>query len=487
LLGMLSSIRFLYRKIYAFLEANPFLGSLFVAFGTLLLYYRTLVREVGWGDSAELALSAYQLGLTHPPGYPLYTLLGKLVSLFFDDPAVGTNLLSAVCTSLAIGVMSLVIHQVTRSPLIAIFAPVLFAVLPNIWDMAVVAEVYNVNIFFLGCSIYFFIRVERSQFTTFLPSSALFFGLSLGTYQANLLLLPAFLLALLIGTPRHKLVKNLFVFGSIVSLIWLAFLSYTILRSYAPVAVGGPLDSVDKILVYVSGSELRPGFPADIHFYTDRLEAHTSLFSKNFLYLAVPVGLLGALTLFKSRRNTAIFLAAAFLINFLFFSFYAVSDYFTMPTPSYYIFSIWIGCGLAFLSRIQPVNEKKLELASVVFCIALVMLQVRGQLSARVERSNTFPVTELVLFALDEFPEDAIVISRWERYAPMLYFQQVYKVREDVTLVVSNEFLDQINEYSLRFPDRALLIDNKSDVLVEEYTIKRYFRRWFLIVAPNEQ
>ncbi|RPI67958.1 MAG: hypothetical protein EHM38_09090 [Geobacteraceae bacterium] len=103
------------------------------------------------------------------------------------------------------------------------------------------------------------------------------------------------------------------------------------------------------------------------------------------------------------------------------------------------------------------------------------------------ERSNTFPVTELVLFALDEFPEDAIVISRWERYAPMLYFQQVYKVREDVTLVVSNEFLDQINEYSLRFPDRALLIDNKSDVLVEEYTIKRYFRRWFLIVAPNEQ
>jgi hypothetical protein len=484
---MLASSRILYRKLYAFLEANPLPGAFFVASGMLLLHLRTLVREVGWGDSAELALSAYQLGLTHPPGYPFYTLLGKLMSLFFDDPAVGTNLLSAVCTGLAVGVMSLTIHELARSPLIAISAPALFSVLPNIWDMAVVAEVYNVNIFFLGCSIYFFLRAERSQFTAFLPSSALFFGLSLGSYQANLLLIPAFLLALLIGIPRHKLVKNLFVFGSIISVIWLAFLSYTILRSYAPVAVGGPLDSVGKTLVYVSGSELRPGFPADIHFYTDRLQAHTSLFAKNFLYLAVPIGLLGALTLFKSGRNAAIFLVAAFLINFLFFSFYAVSDYFTMPTPSYYIFSIWVGCGLAFLSRIRPVNEKTLEFAGLIFCIALVMVQVRGQLSARVDRSNTYPVTELVLSALKEFPEDAIVISRWERYAPLLYFQQVYKVREDVTLVVSNEFMDQINKYSLQSPERALLIDNRSDVLTEKYTIKRYFRRWFLIVAPNRQ
>ncbi|GAB4463536.1 MAG: hypothetical protein Kow0070_24180 [Anaerolineales bacterium] len=467
------------------MDANPVLGAVLAAVSAFLLYFKTLIWEVGWGDSAELALASYRLGLTHPPGYPLYTFLGKLMSLFFDDPAVGTNMLSAVCTALAVGVMSLTIHELTRSPLIAIASPMIFAALPNIWDMAVVAEVYNVNIFLLGCSIYFFLRADRSQFAKFLPLSAFFFGLSLGTYQANLLMLPSFLLILLIGSPRRRLVKNFFQFGVIVAVIWLAFLSYTIIRSYAPVTAGGPLDSFGKVLVYISGSELRPAYPADAYFYLARLQEHTSLFSANFLYAAVPVGLLGALALFKPRRNAAIFLSAAFLLNFLFFSFYAVSDYFTMPTPSYYIFSIWVGSGLAVISRSWLANEKALEFAGLVFCVALVLAQVRGQASARVERSNTYPVTELILPALKEFPKDAVVISRWERYAPLLYFQQVYGVREDVTLVVSDDFLSQIQAYSLQSPSRAILIDNHSEALMEKYAIKRYFRRWFILLKPT--
>lgn len=482
---MFVSLHSFYRRLYAFLDNSPIAAAVIPAVGALALYLRTLIWEAGWGDSAELALASYQLGLTHPPGYPLYTLLGKLASLFFADPAVGVNLLSAVCTALAVGVMSLTIRELTHSPLIAISTPLLFAVLPNIWDMAVVAEVYNVNILFVGCSLYFFIRAVRSQFAKFVPLSALFFGLSLGTYQANLLLLPAFLLALLIALPRRRLSRSLLVFVSLVAVLWLAFLFYTILRSYAPVVTRGPLDTFDKALVYISGAELRPGFPADVRFYVQRLQEHTRLFAGNFLYLAVPFGMLGAGALFKERRYIAIFLLAIFLINFLFFSFYAVSDYFTMPTPSYYVFAIWVGYGLAALSRVRVAHEKALEFASLVFCMALIAALVRGQLSARLDRSNAAEVTELVLFALKESPQNAIVISRWERYAPMLYFQQVYKVREDVTLVVSDDFMNQIMDYSRRFPERPILIDNHSDALVEKYKVRRYFRRWFLLESPR--
>jgi hypothetical protein len=156
-----------------------------------------------------------------------------------------------------------------------------------------------------------------------------------------------------------------------------------------------------------------------------------------------------------------------------------------MPTPSYYIFSIWVSCGLAVTWRARIANETALEFASLVFCVALVMAQVRGQVFARVDRSNSRPVTELILPALEEFPKDAIVISRWERYAPLLYFQQVYGVREDVTLVVSDDFLNQIRAYSLQSPGRAILIDNHSEALKEKYTVKRYFRRWFILLTPT--
>jgi hypothetical protein len=87
----------------------------------------------------------------------------------------------------------------------AISVSVLFSVLPNIWEMAVVTEVYNVNIFFLGCSLYLIIRAEKRGFAEYLLPAATFFGLSLGTYQANLLLFPVFIMVLILGVPRNRL------------------------------------------------------------------------------------------------------------------------------------------------------------------------------------------------------------------------------------------------------------------------------------------
>ena len=37
----------------------------------LTLYALTIAPEIGSGDSAELSLQAWQLGATHPPGYPV--------------------------------------------------------------------------------------------------------------------------------------------------------------------------------------------------------------------------------------------------------------------------------------------------------------------------------------------------------------------------------------------------------------------------------
>src|SRR5438552_2046632 len=43
-----------------------------VAFG---VYLCTLAVSIVWGDSPELTAAAYNLGIPHPTGYPLYMLL----------------------------------------------------------------------------------------------------------------------------------------------------------------------------------------------------------------------------------------------------------------------------------------------------------------------------------------------------------------------------------------------------------------------------
>lgn len=482
--NILASIRVVKTRLEKILTEKPLLMVALVTSGTFILYLVTLIPEVGWGDSAELSLVAYQLGIAHPPGSPLHAILGKLISIFFAEPAIGVNLLSAIFTSLAAGVLSLLIFELTAMPLIAVLIAIAFSALPNIWEMAVVTEVYNVNIFFLGYSMYLFLRAEQSRFTRFLIRSAIFFGLSLGTYQANLLLLPTFILVLLMSTPRNKVLYRLAVFCSIIGLIWLAFLMYSVFRSHETLAFNYPLNSFQKIVTYAIGSDLRPPFPKNIAFYIERTIKHTSLFANNFLYLPVPIGLLGMFALLKQKKIPGLYLGIAFGINYFFFSYYAVSDYFTMPTPSYFIFSVFVGYGLACLVWRRTSANEIVEFASIALCILLIGAQLVNQLPVRFERSNTRPITELILPALEAFPKDAIVLSRWERYTPLLYFQHVRGIREDVTLVEADNYIDQISSYYLTMPDRPILIDGRSPLLTEKYKIKRHYRRWFVIIEP---
>src|SRR3990172_10319858 len=186
---------------------------LFTSFFSLLVYLFTLVPEVNWGDGAELSLQVYQLGVTHPPGYPVYTLLGKAVNLIVTNPAAATNLLSALCTALTIGLMSLFILDLTNHIFASSIVPLIFAFTPQVWSMAVTTEVYNVNLLFLGLTLYLFHLWYKDSSMSALFLSSILFGVSLGTYLANLLLLPAFIF--LLYRSKHKSYHKILLFISV--------------------------------------------------------------------------------------------------------------------------------------------------------------------------------------------------------------------------------------------------------------------------------
>jgi hypothetical protein len=81
-------------------------GIPIVLFAVLLtIYYETLQPSVPGGDAGELITEAYQLGLPHPPGYPLHTLLGYAFSHSPFWSSIGSaardiNFLSSVCSAI---------------------------------------------------------------------------------------------------------------------------------------------------------------------------------------------------------------------------------------------------------------------------------------------------------------------------------------------------------------------------------------------------
>ena len=165
-------------------------------------YLLTLTPSLSYlsPDGNELATIPYICALAHPPGYPLYTWLGKAFTwLPFGDVAHRINLMSAVMGASSVGGLFLVVSFLLdrRSAPLAIrrassaLAAMLFAFSPTFWSQAVIAEVYAPNIALLALTLLILMLWDRTRRDWFFFLFALIYGLSLGTHLSNLGFAPA--------------------------------------------------------------------------------------------------------------------------------------------------------------------------------------------------------------------------------------------------------------------------------------------------------
>jgi hypothetical protein len=109
-------------------------------------YLTALSPGVGGGDSGELTTAALELGIAHPPGYPLYVWLGHLLSwLPLGTIAERVAALSALSAGLSVGLLSALLRSVDLSRSVAAGASMLYAAAPLLFRYAVVAEVFALN------------------------------------------------------------------------------------------------------------------------------------------------------------------------------------------------------------------------------------------------------------------------------------------------------------------------------------------------------
>lgn len=133
--------------------------ALLVGIGGFLLYLLQLSAEANWRDGAEFIGVAATFGISHPSGYPLFSVLGRLAVLLFGPftgPAVGANLLSAAGGGATLSLVTLVswrlfgllhlgpVPRLIRVPAALIPAAVLGS-MAVFMEQAVAAEVYTLH------------------------------------------------------------------------------------------------------------------------------------------------------------------------------------------------------------------------------------------------------------------------------------------------------------------------------------------------------
>jgi hypothetical protein len=115
----------------------------------------TLAPGVTLWDSGEFLAAIHALGIPHPPGTPLYVLLGNVWSLLFADLfgfARAINLLSAVSTALGCGILANLFAKWTGDDFGATAAGITAGLMSTVWMSATETEVYAVALLF-GCLI----------------------------------------------------------------------------------------------------------------------------------------------------------------------------------------------------------------------------------------------------------------------------------------------------------------------------------------------
>ncbi len=225
-----------------------------------IVYIRTLLPGVSFGDWAESELLHSRLGILHPTGYPLYTLLGKAFSLIpIESLAFRANLLSATAAAAAVGVAVLIAVRLGVRPVIAGGAALALAFTGTIWQEATFSEMNSLHLFLVALLLHRAVVWRDDRRDRDLIIGALLAGLCVSNHGLAITVVPIVVLFVLWDARREIAARPILLAGSVGAFV-VGLLPYL----YLPLrAMAGPADVYGGFLTWngffnhVSGAQFR--------------------------------------------------------------------------------------------------------------------------------------------------------------------------------------------------------------------------------------
>lgn len=449
----------------------------FAVIAAVAVYWRSAFPSISWWENSELTAAAGVLGIVHPPGALIPTLIGWLALRlpYAGSPAHWLNLVAGmVAGAVVLGVLFaarrlLGLHPASRTVpfselglmLVTALATMIFAFSRTFWANGTLFTPYIftavLTISLILTLLAWWKSVERPAAwrCTFLVM--LLVGLDFSIHRTNLLLVPGIVLWALLRRP--SIIRQLRHWAAAAAGLVLGLSVHLLLIPMARLAP--PLNSnnpgtLGRLWGYISLKQYGGGFLVDLmprkgDFWSVQIGDYVRGFKASFATVDGPLGglgliplllgVFGVVALWRHCTRLAISMLALFALTSL-----GAVIYFNLPAnyframdrhylPSFVIFAVFITYGALALALIA--NRRRARVA-VISVGVLVLLGGVAQVARNwrgLDKSQSYFAYDCGQSLMASLPQNSILITGTDVDTyPLWYLQMVEKQRPDVSV-----------------------------------------------------
>lgn len=406
-----------------------------------------------WEDSPQMDIVARTLSITHSPGHPLYSIMGRISVIIFGSFASQSRsvvLASVLYSSLSLFVYSFLLVRSGRSFLSSLGAPLIFGFSMPVFHYSTIAETYC--LFTTGLCFFPLVFGSRKQFALYSYILGLFSG-------ASILIAIIFPVAAVFFFFKDKNVRflflNIFLFSMGFSIYFFLFF-----RSQAgpPLDWGNP-ENIKNFYDMLTMKEFRGDFFSGF-LAQKNLLATVANVSKNLILNSAFAGILllaaGFISIFKKNGACALAIPVLFLA-FLVFALNAGRgpDFEAYLIPLYFFAS--------YMASHSDDIFKFRRLAGFFLVVTAIFNFFINH--PPLERRSSFGAHSYMNYMLEKIPENSVVYcENTNEYFLLLNAQIAQGERSDLTLIFSDLldekwYLESLGEISGHLCDAGALMN----------------------------
>ncbi len=424
----------------------------------LLWLLRTSANFVGFVDSGELAVACFSLGIAHPTGYSLYTLLGRVFTLFHPGAVIegvtfvsiifglGSGIFFVLLLSNLLKKLNIFANSKSGSLLAASTSMVVLLYCPIMWSLSVTNEVYTLHLFFVT-SIFFLVLSAKDYAYGHLARTIVLgsylIGLSLSHHLSTVLLIPALIFWVLTNRSIRKQAARLLLLSITPFILALTVCLYLPIRaSHSPIANWGNPSTLENLVRHASGWQYQVWmFNKSLSAIFGSMADLLVLTVKQFpIFMLIPA-VFGLIVLTVKDRIASTFIAIVFATNLVYLAGYTIPEIDTYLLPMIMIYALWAVTGTAAICGLvlKIGGSRRIAgfapyfTAGVLLAVGLYMIAVNRSFADRSDYRYVDTQSMLLLDGME--PRAILLTANWDFYSPLLYKKFAEHVRTDVTAI----------------------------------------------------